>query len=70
VYPAFFREEGRLTNNYGDVGPLVFEIIAKVNPHFGLSSDDYWNMNESELLCMVEEFDAYNRKVQKELKKK
>lgn len=67
---SFFCTRERLTNDYSEVGEIVLGIIAKVNPHFGLAVDDYWNMTEDELLLMVKEFETYNRRVQSEIKKK
>ena len=70
MYQPFFLTRERLTNDYSEVGEIVLSIIAKVNPHFGLTVDDYWNMTEDELLLMVREFENYNRRVQSEIKKK
>ena len=69
MHLSFFRSGDRLTNDYSQVGPILHAAVAQVNPHFKLVMDDYWNMTETELLSMVEDFKAYNQRVNREIKK-
>lgn len=66
---SFFRERRRITNDYSAIDELLLPIIARINPHFKLSKNDYYKMTDEELLIMVEEFEDHNNRVKHELKK-
>ena len=64
----FFRENGRLTNNYSEVDEVALPIIAKINPHFRLDKEAYFDLDDQEFLLLVEEFEEHNRRVKQELR--
>ena len=69
MYDTFFWDGLRLTDDYGEIGKRVLEIVARINPHFGLTIDCYWDLMECEMLQLVTEFDDYNRNVKSEMEK-
>ena len=64
----FFRGQRRLTQDYSNVSHDLLKIVATINPHYRLTIADYWGLTECELLLMLDEFDAYNDKVKREMK--
>jgi hypothetical protein len=43
-------------------------IVAKINQHFKLNKDDYFDLDDDQLLGLIEEFEEHNKKVRSELK--
>jgi len=43
-------------------------MVAKINPHFGLSLQDYYSMDDEQIFVMVDEFEEHNKRVKQEIR--